>query len=451
MTAARVRRISPRGVSSLPAALAALAVSVSFTAALADLTRTEVILARFRRAATAALAAADGCLAGLVAATPPGWDFDAALAGPDGVAATPDDGTLVAPAGCSATARRPPGAATPARLLVTVDAAAAGGRRRLEAIVGRSRAPGVPALLWLGGAPAAGTIAGTLDVDGTDAADATAAALAALAAPADPVSLDAWLAGEGSHVATHGTAPPLTAPSAPLAALLGRLVAAGAGDVGALPPAGTRHPERLGLYWPRGGGGGCARPGRRKPGGRRRALDWMDGRLRGPRAHGRRHAPPPSVPGRPGRRRPAAPLAAAPRPARCQGSGIAGPAESMPKRILVVEDDPDHRRIVTKVLAREGYDVIEAATGAAAVAAAREDRPDLIIMDLALPGLDGFEASRRIKAAPDSADIPIVALTAFAMRGDEERARAAGCDAYVPKPCRPQTLREVVRQFLPEP
>src|SRR5437667_205492 len=83
-------------------------------------------------------------------------------AGPDGVAATPDDGTLVAPAGCSATARRPPGAATPARLLVTVDAAAAGGRRRLEAIVGRSRAPGVPALLWLGGAPAAGTIAGTL-------------------------------------------------------------------------------------------------------------------------------------------------------------------------------------------------------------------------------------------------------------------------------------------------
>src|SRR5206468_4437782 len=148
-------------------------VSVSFTAALADLTRTEVILARFRRAATAALAAADGCLAGLVAATPPGWDFDAALAGPDGVAATPADGTLVAPAGCSATARRPPGAATPARLLVTVDAAAADGRRRLEAIVGRSRAPGVPALLWLGGAPAAGTIAGTLDVDGTDGPVAT--------------------------------------------------------------------------------------------------------------------------------------------------------------------------------------------------------------------------------------------------------------------------------------
>src|SRR5438046_3995073 len=108
----------------------------------------------------------------------------------------------------------------------------------------------------------------------------------------------------------------------------------------------------------------------------------MDGRLRGPRAHGRRHAPPPSVPGRPGRRRPAAPLAAAPRPPRCEASGVAGPAESMPKRILVVEDDPDHRRIVTQVLAGDGYDAIEAATGVAALAAAGEDRPDLLIMDL---------------------------------------------------------------------
>ena len=123
----------------------------------------------------------------------------------------------------------------------------------------------------------------------------------------------------------------------------------------------------------------------------------------------------------------------------------------MAKRILVVEDDADNRRIVAKVLSGEGYEVIEVATGAEAVAAVHQQRPDLIIMDLALPGIDGWEASRRIKAAPDSADIPIIALTAFAMRGDEERARAAGCDAYVPKPCRPQTLREVVRQFLPEP
>jgi len=238
-TGHRHRRSQRRGGTSLPAALAALAVSVSFTAALADLARTEVILARYRRAATAALAAADGCLARLLAAVAPGWDFDTMLAGPDGATGTADDGTLLAPAGCSAGARRPPGAATPARLLVTVDAGAAGGRRRLEAIVGRARAPGLPALLWLGTPPASGTIGGTLDLDGADAADSTAPALAALVAPADPVSLDAWLAGEAPHVATHGAAPPLTAASAPLGALLGRLLAAGAGDVSGLPPAGT--------------------------------------------------------------------------------------------------------------------------------------------------------------------------------------------------------------------
>src|SRR5881628_961851 len=238
MTAARVRRRSrPRGVSSLPAALAALAVSVSFTAALADLTRTEVILARFRRAATTALAAADGCLAGLVAATSPGWDFDAALAGPDGVAATADDGMLVAPAGCTATARRPPGAATPARVAVTVDANAAGGRRRLDAIIGRTRTPGVPAIVWLGGSRTAGAVRGTLDVDGSDAADPSAAPSAMVAAPSDPLTLDAWLAGEGAHVTTHGTSPPLTAPSPPFSGLLARLTAAG--EVTTLPPAGT--------------------------------------------------------------------------------------------------------------------------------------------------------------------------------------------------------------------
>ena len=120
----------------------------------------------------------------------------------------------------------------------------------------------------------------------------------------------------------------------------------------------------------------------------------------------------------------------------------------MAKRILVVEDDADNRRIVAKVLTGEGYEVIEVATGAEAVAAVHQQRPDLIIMDLALPGIDGWEASRRIKAAPDSADIPIIAFTAFAMREDEERARKAGCDGYLSKPCRPQTIRATVRNFL---
>jgi len=241
MTAARQhRRGRRRGGTSLPAALAALAVSVSFTAALADLARTEVILARYRRMTAAALAAGDGCLAELVAAVPPGWDFDVVLAGADGVTGTADDGTLVAPAGCSAAARRPPGGATPARVLMTVDAAAGGGRRRLEAVVGRARTPGVPALLWLGTPPAAGTIGGSLVLDGTDATDPTAPALAALVAPADPPSLDGWLAGEAPHVAMLGASAPLTAASAPVGALLGRLIAAGAGGPGGLPPAGTR-------------------------------------------------------------------------------------------------------------------------------------------------------------------------------------------------------------------
>jgi two-component system cell cycle response regulator DivK len=120
----------------------------------------------------------------------------------------------------------------------------------------------------------------------------------------------------------------------------------------------------------------------------------------------------------------------------------------MAKRILVVEDDADNRRIVVKVLTMEGYAVLEATDGNAAVGLARSERPDLILMDLALPYVDGWQATRTLKADPACADIPIIALTAFAMKGDDERARQAGCDAYLSKPCRPQTLREVVRSFL---
>ena len=71
-----------------------------------------------------------------------------------------------------------------------------------------------------------------------------------------------------------------------------------------------------------------------------------------------------------------------------------------------------------------------------------------VILDLGMPGMDGWEVARRLKADPETADIPIIALTAFALRGDEERARGAGCDGYLAKPCRPQTIREAVRHFL---
>jgi two-component system, cell cycle response regulator DivK len=120
----------------------------------------------------------------------------------------------------------------------------------------------------------------------------------------------------------------------------------------------------------------------------------------------------------------------------------------MAARILVAEDDVDNRSIVVKVLTVEGHETLEAADGRTTVEIARRERPDLILMDLAMPGMDGWEAARRLKADAETADIPIIALTAFAMRGDEERARQAGCDAYLSKPCRPQTIRDVVRQFL---
>lgn len=119
----------------------------------------------------------------------------------------------------------------------------------------------------------------------------------------------------------------------------------------------------------------------------------------------------------------------------------------MPKKILVVEDDTDNRRIVVKVLSVEGYDIVEATDGVQALARAHSERPDLILMDLALPNMDGWEATRRLKADPETRAIPIVALTAFAMRGDEEQARAAGCDDYIPKPARPVAIREVVKKY----
>ena len=118
------------------------------------------------------------------------------------------------------------------------------------------------------------------------------------------------------------------------------------------------------------------------------------------------------------------------------------------RRVLVVANDPESRRIVTKVLALEGHETLEASDGRSAIALARQAHPDLIIMDLAMPELDGWEASRRLKADPKSADIPIIAFTAFAMREDEERARKAGCDGHLSKPCRPQTIRATVRNFL---
>jgi len=120
----------------------------------------------------------------------------------------------------------------------------------------------------------------------------------------------------------------------------------------------------------------------------------------------------------------------------------------MEKKILVVEDDPDNRRIVAKLLTMEGYRVVEATDGLEALSQVQAEHPDLILMDLALPNLDGWEATRRLKGDPRTREIPVVALTAVAMRGDEEEARAAGCDDYLSKPARPANIRAMVKKYI---
>jgi two-component system, cell cycle response regulator DivK len=102
-------------------------------------------------------------------------------------------------------------------------------------------------------------------------------------------------------------------------------------------------------------------------------------------------------------------------------------------KILIVEDVEYNRDLLVQLLEEE-YEVVTAADGAAGIETAARERPDLILMDLSLPGVDGWEATRRLKAGPETEAIPVIALTAHAMQGDEERARACGCDDYLTKP-----------------
>ncbi len=121
----------------------------------------------------------------------------------------------------------------------------------------------------------------------------------------------------------------------------------------------------------------------------------------------------------------------------------------MSKRILVVEDQEDNRTIVRDLLSSAGYEVIEATTGDEGVASAQAQLPDLILMDMQLPGIDGYEATRQIKADPDLENIPIIAVTSYALSGDDAKAIEAGCDAYFAKPYSPRKLLERIRQYLP--
>ena len=120
----------------------------------------------------------------------------------------------------------------------------------------------------------------------------------------------------------------------------------------------------------------------------------------------------------------------------------------MSKLILVVEDQEDNRRIMRDLLTSVGYEVIEAVTGKEGVTAAKIHRPDLILMDIQLPGLDGYEATRQIKANPDLHHIPIIVVTSYALSGDDVKAFEAGCDAYVSKPFSPRALLAKIREYL---
>ena len=128
---------------------------------------------------------------------------------------------------------------------------------------------------------------------------------------------------------------------------------------------------------------------------------------------------------------------------RCPAGG-----RSVTQRILVVEDQEDNRRIIRDLLTSAGYELIEATDGEAGVRLAEAERPDLILMDIQLPVLDGHEATRRIRQNAELAAIPIIVVTSYALSGDDAKAMAAGADGYVAKPFSPRHLLATIRQFL---
>ncbi len=118
------------------------------------------------------------------------------------------------------------------------------------------------------------------------------------------------------------------------------------------------------------------------------------------------------------------------------------------KKVLVVEDNEKNMYLLCYILESMGHVPLKALTGEEAVERAEREQPDLILMDIQLPGIDGYEATRRIKANPALRHIPVIAVTSYALSGDDVKARAAGCDAYVTKPFSPRALLATVRGIL---
>lgn len=131
----------------------------------------------------------------------------------------------------------------------------------------------------------------------------------------------------------------------------------------------------------------------------------------------------------------------------CQYAAQSG--DEMTGRVLVVEDNEDNRRILRDLLTSAGYALVYAEDGEQALVVAARERPDLILMDIQLPLLDGYETTRRLKKNPALCHIPVIAVTSYALSGDDVKAKAAGCDAYVTKPFSPRQLLQEVRKFIP--
>jgi two-component system cell cycle response regulator DivK len=120
------------------------------------------------------------------------------------------------------------------------------------------------------------------------------------------------------------------------------------------------------------------------------------------------------------------------------------------RTVLYVEDNEYNRKIVRQLLSRTSYRLVEAPDGEAAMALVRQDRPDLVLMDVQLPRMSGLDVTRAMRAEPATADIPIIVVTSFALSGDDQRAMAAGASGYLAKPYSPRDLLALIRKFLPE-
>ncbi len=118
------------------------------------------------------------------------------------------------------------------------------------------------------------------------------------------------------------------------------------------------------------------------------------------------------------------------------------------KRVLVIEDNEANMYLIKFMLEKSGYEVIEAREGTVGVEMAVKEKPDLILMDIQLPDIDGLEATKRIRASEADSEIPIIALTSFAMAGDREKALAAGCTGYIEKPINPDTFIAEIEKYL---